>query len=84
MDWAGNGAKRYRLGVGKAPSGYTVHKAAFWLSGDHDCGALAECREAARSDQRVLWEFRLQGHDETGTRRTAYSEADIRVTYSPR
>jgi len=76
-------SKWYRLGVGKAPRGYTVQKTEFWLSGDHDCGALAECREAAKSDQRVVWEFRLQGHDETGTPRRAYSEAHIRVTYRP-
>ena len=38
----------YRLGVGQAPSGYTVQKTEFWLSGDHVCGASAECREIAR------------------------------------
>jgi len=72
----------YRLGVGKAPSGYTVQKTEFWLSGDHVCGASAECREIARDDRQVLWEFRLRGH--TGTARRTYSEGHIRVFYNAR
>jgi len=67
-----------RLGVGKAPSGYTVHKTEVWVSGDHVCGASAECREIARDDRQVLWEFRLQGHDPTGTARKTY----VRGAYS--
>jgi hypothetical protein len=45
---SGTGAgwsKWYRLGVGKAPKGYTVQKAEFWLTGARSCGVLAECRE---------------------------------------
>ena len=79
---AGKGwSKWYRLGVRKAPSGYTVQKTEFWLSGDHVCGASAECREIARDDQQVLWEFRLQGHHETGSSGRTYSEGHIRVLY---
>jgi len=79
---AGKGwSKWYRLGVSKAPSGYTVQKTEFWLSGDHVCGASAECRESARDDQQVLWEFRLQGHHETGSSGRTYSEGHIRVLY---
>jgi len=76
-------SKWYRLGIGKAPNGYTVQKAEFWLSGAHACGASAECREIARDDQQVFWEFRLQGHDQTGAPRRTYSEAHIRVIYRP-
>jgi hypothetical protein len=76
-------SKWYRLGMGKAPSGFTVQKAEFWLSGDHACGASAECREIARDDQQVLWEFRLQGQGQAGASRRAFSKAHIRVTYRP-
>ena len=74
----------YHLGVGKAPNGYTVQKTEFWLSGDHVCGASAECREIARDDRQVIWEFRLQGHDHTGVARRTYSEGHIRVFYNAR
>jgi hypothetical protein len=76
-------SKWYRLGMGKAPSGYTVQKAEFWLSGDHVCGASAECREITRDDRHVMWEFRLQGRDQTHAARRTFSEAHIRVTYRP-
>lgn len=74
----------YRLGVGKAPTGYTVRKAQFWLTGDRACGALAECREMVRSDREVVWEFRLRGQNDRGEPKTVVSEAHIRVTYIPR
>lgn len=70
----------YRLGVGKAPKGYTVEKAEFWLTGARTCGVLAECRELAKSDDQVLWEFRLRGNDGPGANKVE-SEGHIRVTY---
>jgi hypothetical protein len=74
----------YRLGVGKAPNGYTLQKAEFWLTGDRTCGVLAECRELTKSDQEVLWEFRLQGQNGPAARKTIVSEGHIRVKYRPR
>jgi len=74
----------YTLGTGKAPQGYTVWKTEFWLTGDRSCGDSAECREVERSDQRVLWEFRLQGNERDDSAKVAISEAHIRVTYRPR
>ena len=71
----------YRLGVGKAPGGYTVQRVEFWLSGDRTCGFSAECRELTRNDQQVLWEFRLQGHDEIGAPAKTASVAHIRAIY---
>ena len=73
----------YQLGIGRAPSGYTVNKAEFWLTGDRSCGVLAECREVQRNDQQVLWEFRLEGNDD-GKARIASSEGHIRVAYRAR
>jgi hypothetical protein len=77
-------SKWYSVGVGKAPRGYTVQTAQFWLTGARSCGALAECRELARSDQRVLWEFRIRGNDQLGAATKVLSQGHIRVTYRPR
>jgi hypothetical protein len=71
----------YRVGVGKAPHGYTLQRVEFWLSGDRSCGSGAECRKAAESDRDVVWEFRLQGHEGQGVPGQTYSVAHIRVLY---
>ena len=78
------GATGIKLGTGKASRGYTVVKTEFWLSGDRECGELAECREIERSDQQVLWEFRFQGNDTDGVAKVATSEGHLRVTYRAR
>lgn len=77
-------SKWYRLGVGKAPKGYTVQKAEFWLTGAKTCDVLAECRELVRTDDEVVWEFRLQRNNGRGATNKADSEDHIRVTYRPR
>jgi len=74
----------YQLSVGKAPVGYTVKKSEFWLTGDRSCGTRAECHELKRSDEEVVWEFRLQGDDQGGIRKEVFSEGHMRVTYRPR
>jgi hypothetical protein len=74
----------YRLGIDKAPAGYTVSRVEFWLSGDSACGRSAECRQLSSSDEQVLWEFRLQGHDENGAPSRTFSVAHIRVIFRPR
>src|SRR5947209_4997356 len=51
----------YSVGLGKAPKGYTVSEVEFWLTGERSCGRKAECRQILRSNQQVVWEFRLQG-----------------------
>jgi hypothetical protein len=71
----------YRLSVGPAPDAYTIDKAEFWLSGDRSCGAWAECSEVSKNDKEVVWQFRLQGHDEWGAPPQAYSEGHLRVMY---
>lgn len=73
----------YRLAVGTAPTGYTVHRDEFWLSGDRTCGFFAECRQISKNDHEVAWEFRLQGHGETGAPAKTYSVAHLRVLYRP-
>lgn len=73
----------YRLGA-KAPAGYTVNHVEFWLSGDGACGRSAECRQLVGTDEQVLWEFRLHGHEEIGAPSQTLSVAHIRVMFRPR
>jgi hypothetical protein len=74
----------YRLGINKAPAGYTVSRVEFWLSGDGACGRSAECRQLASTDEQVLWEFRLHGHDEIGAPSMTLSVAHLRVIFRTR
>jgi len=71
----------YQVSIGAAPAGYSVEKTEFWLSGDRTCGAWAECKELAKDETHVEWQFRLQGHDEWGAPRQASSEGHLRVFY---
>src|SRR5579859_3360043 len=82
--WSGPGkrwSRWYRLGVGKAPGGYTVEKVEFWLTGDGACDLSAQCREVSESDQQVLWEFRLEGHNELDAPLRTETVAHIRAVY---
>lgn len=74
----------YRLGLGKAPVDYSLQKVEFWLTGDGACGLTAQCHEIRRSDQQILWKFRLQGHAETGAPQRTVSTAHLRVVYRAR
>lgn len=74
----------YRLGLNKAPAGYAVSGVEFWLSGDGSCGRSAECRQLSSSDEQVLWEFRLRGHNEIGAPSQTFSIGHIRVILRPR
>ena len=76
-DWS----EWYQVKIGAAPAGYSVEKTEFWLSGDRTCGAWAECRELTKDEMQVIWEFRLQGHDEWGAPPQASSEGHLRVYY---
>jgi|SRR5579859_573450 len=71
----------YTLRLGRAPEAYTVQKVEFWLTGDHACGLSAQCREVERSDDQIVWQFRLRGHDEIGAPPRTDSTAHIRVIY---
>jgi len=72
----------YQVRIGAAPAGYTIEKADFWLSGDRACNAWAECKELSKDDAQVVWQFRLQGHDEWGAPKQANSEGHLRATYN--
>jgi hypothetical protein len=74
----------YRIGVTRAPAGYAVSRAEFWLSGDGACGRSAECHQLGSNDKQVLWEFRLHGHNEIGAPSRTFSVAHIRVIFRPR
>jgi len=79
-----NWSSWYKVQVGAAPAGYTIDKVAFWLTGDRSCGAGAECQEITKSDTEVVWQFRLQGHDEWGAPPQTFSTGMLRVTYQPK
>ena len=74
----------YRLAIPKAPTGYSVSRIEFWLSGDGACGRSAECRQLTGDDEHVLWEFRLHGHTEIGAPAQTFSVAHIRVMFRPK
>lgn len=76
-DWS----EWYQVKIGAAPAGYSVEQTEFWLSGDRTCGAWAECKELTKDETQVVWQFRLQGHDEWGAPRQANSEGHLRVFY---
>jgi hypothetical protein len=76
-DWS----EWYQVRIGAAPPGYSIEKIEFWLSGDRTCGAWAECKELTKDETQVIWEFRLQGHDEWGAPPQASSEGHLRVSY---
>jgi hypothetical protein len=79
-----NWSEWYRLNINAAPPAYVIEKIEFWLSGDRSCGAWAECRQVSANEAQVVWEFRMQGHDEWGAPPRADSEGHLRVTYRPR
>lgn len=62
-----------------APSGYKITKAEFRLVGDRSCGGWAECTEALRTETRVCYQFRLQGHDELPPPGQGTSEGVLKI-----
>jgi hypothetical protein len=77
-----NFSQWYALCSAQLPKGAAVESVAFSLSGDRSCGAWAECREKERSNDRVCWEFRLQGHDDWRPPGQAFSIGNLRVRIS--
>jgi hypothetical protein len=63
-----------------APTGYKISKVEFRLAGDRSCGGWAECSESSRTEVRVCYQFRLQGHDELPPPSQLYSEGILKVT----
>lgn len=74
----------YELCSGELPRGSLIEADNFSLSGDRSCGAWADCRERRdkRTDTRVCWEFRMQGHDEWPASGQALSEGVLSITIS--
>ena len=57
----------FRLCSTSAPPGYKLATSEFYLVGDRQCGAWAECRQVQKDDSGVCWDVRIQGN---GTNRT--------------
>ena len=65
--------------------GYKVETSEFVLQGDRACGAWSECQLASRTDDRVCYRFRMQGHDEwLFNSGQANSEGILKVTWTKR
>ena len=67
-EWSGEGRNYsdwYTLSTFAAPRRYALTNVSFDLEGDRDCGAWAECGEVRRDATSAMWNFRLQGHDES-------------------
>jgi hypothetical protein len=62
-----------------APAGYKITKAEFRLVGDRSCGGWAECAEVSRTETRVCYQFRLQGHDELPSPGQRTSEGILKI-----
>jgi hypothetical protein len=67
--WSGQGkafSQWYTFTTPAAPAGYVVADVKYELQGDRRCHSWGECREVKRNaDGSVVFQFRLQGHDET-------------------
>jgi hypothetical protein len=74
----------YSVRTPAAPAEYAVGKIEFWLTGDRACGAWADCQQLVANEEGVVWQFRLQGHDEWGAPRQAFSEGHLKVIYQPK
>lgn len=65
--WSGRGkdfSDWYTLESDEPPPGYVVSSASFRLIGDRTCGSFAECKKQSQTARKVIWEFRMQGHEE--------------------
>ena len=71
----------YSVDLGPAPSGYTLNKAEFWLTGDRKCNLGAECKVASENDSGVTGIFRLKGRARSTS--ALRSEGHLKVTYEP-
>ena len=72
----------YELCSGALPPGSIIEQVTFTLAGDRSCGAWAECREKERTQSRVCWQFRMQGHNEWLPPGQARSVGQLRVQFS--
>jgi V8-like Glu-specific endopeptidase len=70
----------YVLVSDPAPDGYKIGRYTYSLSGDRACNAWSTCR-AAIEDDRVVFRFALQGHNEWPPPGQARSRGHLNVTY---
>jgi hypothetical protein len=70
--------------------GFIVATSSFALEGDRRCGAWAECSQTFKGPASVVWQFRLQGHNEgppsvrnsVGVLTVTYQKAPLPPTYT--
>jgi len=79
------------LSAGRPKPGYRIRSASFSLQGDRMClgndfdpepdDPAAWCRRVARTDNEVIWQFKMLGHSETGTEIAGLSFGKLVVVY---
>lgn len=74
-------SQEYTVASDPAPAGYKIANFAYSLNGDRACNAWSTCRAAIEND-RVVFRFTLQGHNEWPPPGQATSIGNLSVTYS--
>jgi hypothetical protein len=64
--------------------GYKIVNASYTLSGDRTCNAWSTCRWRQNDENKVIFEFTLQGHNERFPPGQAMSTGTLVVNYGPR
>jgi len=78
-----NFSQWYRIVAAPPKPGFEfdLEKSYFTLSGDRQCNAWSECSWAIRTPQSLVFQFRLQGHNEASPPGQAFSEGTLYVEY---
>ena len=63
------------------PPSARITNVTFSLSGDRRCDAWANCKESSRSENKVCYQFQMQGHNEWPAPGQASSEGILTVNY---
>lgn len=75
-------SQEYTVTSDAAPAGYKIANFTYSLNGDRACNAWSTCRAGVEND-RVVFRFTLQGHNEWPFPGQATSVGTLSVTYAP-
>ena len=82
----GNFSVWYEVTAPPPRPGYVidVERSSYYLVGDRQCGAWAECAWGDHDESKLSFHFRLQGHSEDASTGVRMSQGFLRVSYKPR
>lgn len=78
----GSFGQEYVVASDPAPSGYKIANFTYSLNGDRACNAWSTCSASVEGD-RVVFRFKLQGHNEWLPPGQATSVGSLIITYAP-